>query len=88
MCYQKRKSNKMTVRCGVISTIIRTKVGLANLHVSLYIIEEKCLIFNMNNKFIGRDLYLRECTKKKKKKDFGQKFMNFFGVNKMKNNIS
>ena len=42
----------------------------------------------MNNKYIGRDLYLRECTKKKKKKDFGQKFMNFFGVNKMKNNIS
>jgi len=77
----------MTVQCGVILIINRIKVGLANLHVSLYIIEEKCLIFSINNKFIGRDLCLRECTKKKKKKDFGQKFMNFFGVNKMKNNI-
>jgi hypothetical protein len=87
MCYPKRNSNITTVQCGIISIIIRIKVGLANLHVNHYIIKEKCQIFNINNKIIGRDPYPQDCTKKKKKKDSGLKFTNSFGVNKMKSKI-
>ena len=77
----------MKVQCGIISIINKNIVGLANLHVNHYIIEEKCLRFSIKSKFKGRDLHLQDCTKKKKKKGIGQKFMNISGVNKKKNKI-